>query len=133
VDDAKARQVAEKDPLLGQREHARDQGLRGDDRRDGRDEGQGVEYRRRGQEIERAGGGLWVSNEERSLAEVVREQGRKNQREPCDADGTFAEVTDVRVESFSPRYHEKHGPQDPEPDWEVRPQESERVRWIDRE
>ena len=79
-------------------------------RRDGRDrrqEDERVEVPVRGHVVERIPRGLGVPDEERSLAEVVEEERRGDEREPVDLDRDLAEVPHVGIERLAAGRHQE--------------------------
>ena len=47
--------------------------------------------------------------ERRALAEIVQDQRGEHDREPCEANGKFSEVTHVGVKRLAARYRQNHG------------------------
>ena len=62
---------------------------------------------RRGQHVERVLRRLGVAQHERSLAEVVEQQGRQHIEVPGQADGLGAEMAHVGVERLAARHHQE--------------------------
>jgi hypothetical protein len=77
VVDAQARQEAELDGLAGHRERARDDGLRGDDRGDGRQQHHRQPAPLGDQQEERVGDRVGVVEDQRALAQVVERRSRR--------------------------------------------------------
>ncbi len=116
VVDGHAREVAELDRLVREREDAADERLRGDrgGHRGERDE----EIRRRAlgdhrEERVRERGG--VAEDERALPQVREEEAGEDEREPGEADGPDAEVPHVGVERLAARDREDDHAEDGEP------------------
>jgi hypothetical protein len=126
------RQVAEADALLGEREHARDEGLRRDDSRRGREADQGVEETARGQEIEGVRDRLRLREHEGALAEVVEQQGGEREPEPGEADRPAAEMAEVGVERLGAGDSQHHAAQHEKRRPAVLPEELHGVPRIER-
>src|SRR5712692_7209242 len=112
VDDRYAGAVAQLDALVGEGEGAGDKGLGGDH---GGERGQGeqrIEKSGGGQEIEGVRYRLRLSEHERALAEVVEHEGRQHHDEPREPDRTAPEVAHVGVKRLGSGDGEHDGPQD---------------------
>ena len=109
-----ARQVAQLDHLLGDRESAGDQGLRSDHRGQGcqRHQGQQGPFRRHHEE--RILHRLRLRQQQRTLPEVVQDQGRHDHHEPGQPDRLLAEVPQVGIQRLSPGHTQHHRTQDDE-------------------
>jgi hypothetical protein len=93
--------------LLGQRERARDERLRRDDRRGGGQTDERQQRPLRREQEERLFGSGRIAQQERSLAEIVQEQCRQHQAEPRDADWQLSEVAYVGIERFAAGHDEE--------------------------
>ncbi len=101
VDDRDAREVAELHGLLREREGARDQSLRGNDRGSGRHGDGRVHEPRRDHRVKRVCRELGMLQQERALAEVVEDQRRQDDGVPIGSNRAQTEVTHVGVESLA--------------------------------
>ena len=111
VADRHPRQVAQPDGLAGEREHARDHRLAGDDGRRGGEADQ-RQQRPIGREMVEGvlkGGG--VAQDQSTLAEIVEQQPGQDEAEPGEADRRGAEMAHVGVERLRPGDAEHDGTQ----------------------
>ena len=108
VDDRHAGAQPELHALLGQREGARDQGLRGDHRRHGGERDQRVEERAGRQLVEGVLDGSRLAEHEGPLAEVVEEERGQHAPKPDEPDRPSPEVSHVRVERLRAGHGEDH-------------------------
>ena len=106
--------VAELHRLPGEGKGAGNDGLGGDDRRKGGEDDKGVERPARGQVIERLGRLSRPGEKQRSLAEVVEQQGREDECEPGQPDRAGAEMSHVRIEGFPAGHDQENRTEDPE-------------------
>jgi hypothetical protein len=101
VDDPHPWCVAELNRLPGEREHAGDDRLRGDDGRCRRERDERIERPRRREQIERVDRRSRVLEQQRALAEVVERQRDEHDGEPVDLDRQLAEVAEVGVQRLA--------------------------------
>src|SRR5450759_3705673 len=114
MDDLHARTVAELHGLLRERECARDESLRRDDRGDRCERDQRILERAGRQQEERIDRARRVPQDQRALAEIVRQQRRQHQEEPGEADRPLAEVSHVGVERLRSGDGQDHGSEENE-------------------
>ena len=133
VNDCDTRAVMQLHRLLGQRERAGDQGLRGDHGGEGGDCDERIEKVARRQEIERVVDRVRNTQHERALSEVVEQQRGEHQPEPHQADRASAEVPHVSVQSLGPRHGEHDRAQHEEAGETVLEEERHAVPGIQRE
>ena len=125
VQDAQARQVAELDRLLGDRERRRDERLRRDHRRAGGQADERIQRPRRCHLEERVADLRRVGQQHRTLAEIIDDQGRHRHAEPGEADRPLAEVAHVGIERLGAGDAEHDGAERDEADRRLRRQEEE--------
>ena len=97
MDDAHAREEAELDRLLGERERTGDDGLGGDDGGQRGERHERVVDPARAELEERVVDRGRVREQQRALAEVVQHQGREHDREPREPDRCAPEMAEVGV------------------------------------
>ena len=107
--DRHARPESELHALPGDRERARDDGLRGDDRRDRRENDERNDAPFRDEPEKQVVRLPRVREEKRALPEVIQEKGGVDEAEPGAPDRRSAEVSKIRIENFSSRHREEHG------------------------
>ena len=100
MDDLHARQKAELDGLLGDRESTRNDSLRCDDSGQRRQHHQRQPCPFRRHQEEGVGDGFGMGGEQRTLAKIVDHQRRQHQREPGKANGVAAEMAHVGIKRF---------------------------------
>ncbi|MNJ32764.1 hypothetical protein D3C77_274380 [compost metagenome] len=114
VADVQARQQAELDRLLRDRESAGDHRLAGDHRgRRGQDQHRPIDQLRH-HVPEGVVGGAGMSQQEGALAQVVQRQAGQDGEQPTLADRRLAEMTHVRIEGLGPRHGQEDAAQDDE-------------------
>ena len=111
VADRHARQVAELDRLPGEREHARDHRLRGDDGGERGEHDQREQPPVRRQVVEGLLDRQRLVQDQRALAEIVEDEPGQDEGEPGDADRQAAEVAHVGVERLGSRHRQHDGAQ----------------------
>ena len=115
VQHAHARQQPELDRLLGERERARDDGLRGDHRSERGEHDHWHQQRAREQAEERVLECARIADEQGALAHVVERQRRQHESVPGETDRLLAEVAHVGIERLGagqrqhdrPHHHEQ--------------------------
>jgi hypothetical protein len=110
------RQEAELDRLLRQRERAGDDGLRGDDGGQRREQHQRHVRPARRQQVERVLDGGRVAQQQGALAEVVQHQAGQRHAEPAEPDRQPAEVPHVGVHGLAARHGQEGGAEHREAD-----------------
>ena len=127
------REEPEPGRLRHERERPRDQCLRGDDRRDRRQQDHRVQQSVRHEAVEElAARDRRVAEQVGALAEVVEQQRRIHDREPADSYRPRAEVAEVRVHRLATRHDQHQCAQDQQRVVAARaPQELETVEWIE--
>ncbi len=109
MNDANGGEITEAHCLPGQRKDPGDHRLRGDHRRHGCQEQQRHQRPFRGEQEEGVGNGGWVTQQQRTLTEVVKHQGGQHHDKPGEADWIFAKVAHIRVERLHPGDGQHHG------------------------
>ena len=111
--DGDARQQADADRLRDQREGAGDQRLRGDDGGGRGEQGQRIDRRRRRHAVEqRAVHHRRAAEEIGALAEIVGEEGGKDDGEPRHPDRPRAEMAEVGVHRLAAGHHQHQRAED---------------------
>jgi hypothetical protein len=105
--DVQAGAVSELNGLAGERERAGDQRLRGDDRGRCGDCHERQQRPLGGEQKEGLRRGLSIDEQQRSLTEVVEEQGRQNEPEPGHSNRPPAEVTHVGIQRLAAGHDQK--------------------------
>ena len=119
VADMHARQEAELDRLLRQREHARDDRLRGDHGGEGGERDQRVMHPVRRELVERIIDRAGVGDQQRRLPEIVQHQRRQRDGEPGEPDRHPAEMPHVGVHRLAAGHGQEGGAEDGEADVEI--------------
>ena len=126
--DPQPRQVAELRGLLGERERAGDDRLRGDDGRGGGQDHHRDQRPVRRQQVERVADCAGSAQDQRALPEVVEDASGEDQEQPRPGDRPAAEVPHVRVQGLGAGDGQHHRRQREERRAEVAEQEFKRVR-----
>ena len=108
VDHAQAREVAELRRLVGEREGAGDHRLRGDNGGRGRQDDKRDQAAVRHEPEERGADRVGVVEDQRSLAEVAEDAGRKDEQQPGASDRGTAEMTHVGIERLDAGDRQHH-------------------------
>ena len=127
-----ARQIAQLNHLFGDTEGPRDQGLRSNDRGHGGQAYQWDQCPLRRHHIKRIFNGRRIAQEQGALTKIIQGECWHDHREPSDANGLFAEVAHVCVQSFAPRDAQNHSAQNDEGSARVLPHEHHGVMRTDR-
>ena len=133
MDDLQTRPQIERDGLLREREGARHERLRGDDRREGREHHHRYERPTGGEREERVGQRVRIAQQERALSEIARDEGGEDDRVPPDGDRRAPEMREIRVERLDARHAEHDRAEDQEAENAVARDEMRRVTRIERD
>jgi hypothetical protein len=117
---------------MRERERAGDERLRRDDRGQRRQDDERGEQDAGRQQVKRVARRLRGAQDQGPLAEVVEQQRGQDEREPCDADGTAAEVAHVGIQRLGAGDREHDGAQREERLAAVRDEELDRVPGVQR-
>ena len=125
--DLHARQQAELDRLLGDREGAGDHRLARDHRGDGGEQHERQQGPVRGEQEERVGQRLRMLEHEGALTQIVQRQRREDEADPGGLDRRAAEMAHVGVERLGAGDGEKHAAEHDEADAAMVDEEAERM------
>jgi hypothetical protein len=82
--------------------------------------------------VERLGGSdLGLGDEQGSLTEVIEDQRRQHGGKPRDSDGSWTEMSHIRVQSFASGHRQHHGTQDDQTDFSMSGKERQTVRRVE--
>ena len=98
----------------------------------GREHDEWNQQLRRCQQVERVLGGLWVRQQQRTLAKVVERERRPDQRVPDQADRRAPEMTEIGVQRLAARHRQEDRRQHRQAEHMMPHQERDAVRRIDR-
>ena len=132
LNQAHARHNAQLDRLAHQREHARDQGLRGNHRGQGGENDQRIKRPARGQRVKRVLDGGRLGQHQRALPQIVQHQGRQHQRKPGLTDRPTPEMPQIGVQRLGAGDDQKHPAQHQQRRAAFRQQEAQGIPGVER-
>ena len=125
--DGDARRVAQLHALLCERERTRNERLACNDRSHRREDQQRILQYVGCKRVERIQSGTGIAHEQRALPEVIHQEARKHEHEPCESDWSLSEMAHVGIERLGSGHGQHHGTKQHERMPAVRDRERERV------